>query len=185
MSIVSVILAPFALLLPDPPLAEPGDPQLAVSAQGATFENSPGRDNWADIVQRFRADPPEQVRIEQRTTIRIAPRRPLLRRDFLMDLPDREVGPRFIERKIGDCLQIGGIAGVQVSGGNRLVLFLRDRRMVSAKLERSCRARDFYSGFYVQRSTDGRLCVDRDTLLSRSGVNCKLTRIRQLIEVED
>jgi hypothetical protein len=29
---------------------------------------------------------------------------------------------------------------------------------------------------------DGRLCVDRDTLLSRSGMNCKLTRIRELVE---
>jgi hypothetical protein len=71
---------------------------------------------------------------------------------------------------------------VQPDRGSRLILYMRDRRMLSATLERACRARDFYSGFYVDRTNDGQLCVDRDTLLSRSGANCKLTRIRQLIE---
>ena len=37
--------------------------------------------------------------------------------------------------------------------------------MVSAALERSCSARDFYSGFYVERNADGQICVKRDTLL--------------------
>jgi hypothetical protein len=60
---------------------------------------------------------------------------------------------------------------------------MRDRRIVQARLERACRARDFYSGFYLARSSDGKLCVDRDTLQSRSGANCKLTRFRQLVEV--
>jgi hypothetical protein len=52
-------------------------------------------------------------------------------------------------------------------------------------LNRACRARDFYSGFYVERASDGRICVDRDTLLSRSGANCKLTRIRQLVDADE
>ena len=86
---------------------------------------------------------------------------------------------------MGKCLAVSGIAGVQSGGGSRLILFMRDRRIVSASLERACRARDFYSGFYLSQSEDGRLCVDRDTLLSRSGANCKLTRLRQLVEVDE
>lgn len=142
--------------------------------------------SWQAMSDAFRAQEQYQVRIEQRMTIRIAPRAPLPPQpNMLMDLPDREVGPRFIERKFGKCLPIAGIAGVQMGDQGTLVLFLRDRRMVSASLERACRARDFYSGFYLERNADGRLCVDRDTLLSRSGANCKLTRFRQLVEADD
>jgi hypothetical protein len=90
-----------------------------------------------------------------------------------------------VERNIGRCVPVSSISGVQPDSGGRLILFLRDRRMVSAVLERACRARDFYSGFYIERTTDGRLCVDRDTLLSRSGANCKLTRIRQLVDADE
>jgi hypothetical protein len=57
--------------------------------------------------------------------------------------------------------------------------------MVTAELERTCHARDFYSGFYLERNSDGMVCVDRDTLLSRSGTNCKLSRIRQLVPADD
>src|SRR3546814_6341601 len=96
-------------------------------------------------------------------------------------IPDEDMESHFSERKIGKCLPIAGIAGVQPNGSNHLLLFMRDQRLVSAELERACRARDFYLGFYLSRTSDGQLCVDRDTLLSRSGMNCKLTRIRQLI----
>ena len=105
--------------------------------------------------------------------------------NFLVDLPNRAITPRFVERKIGKCLPVASIAGVQADRENRLLLFMRDRRIVSAALERACRAQDFYSGFYMSRTGDGQLCVDRDSLQSRSGANCKLTRIRQLIESED
>lgn len=137
-------------------------------------------------VTAFRRIEPEsawQVRIEQRMTIRISPRasRPVTP-DMFVALPDEDDWSNFTERKIGKCLPIGAIAGVQPSRDSRLLLFLRDRRIVAAELERACRARDFYSGFYLARTSDGQICVDRDTLLSRSGMNCKLTRIRQLVE---
>jgi hypothetical protein len=105
--------------------------------------------------------------------------------NIIFDFRQREIAPRMTERKIGKCLPISGIAGVRPDAGNRVILFMRDRRMISAQLERSCRGRDFYSGFYVDRTPDGQLCVDRDTLLSRSGFNCKVARFRQLIEPDD
>lgn len=125
-----------------------------------------------------------QLRIEQRMTIRITPRSSMPLPDMFAGMPGDDGDERFTERKIGKCIQIGGIASVRPDRDNRLLLFMRDRRLVSAELDRSCRARDFYSGFYLERSEDGRLCVDRDTLLSRSGMNCKLTRIRELVEPE-
>ena len=126
-----------------------------------------------------------QVRIEQRITIRIAPRRPVLPPETALARPKRSNPPTLRERHMSKCVPVAALAGVQVTSDNRLLLFLRDSRVVSASLERACRARDFYSGFYQERHTDGKLCVDRDTLLSRSGANCKLSRLRQLVEGDD
>ena len=83
------------------------------------------------------------------------------------------------------CVPIAGISGVQTGNGNRLLLFLRDQRIISVNLERACRARDFYSGFYIERNADGKLCVDRDKLQSRSGAKCEVERMRQLVAVDD
>ena len=140
---------------------------------------------WTIAAHSFRAPVQEQVRIEQRMTIRIAPRAPAIPPPMFIDLPRQGMGQRFTERRFGRCLPMSGIAGVQSGGGNRLLLFLRDQRILSAELEKSCRARDFYSGFYVDRNADGQICIDRDMLHSRSGSNCTLTRLRQLVDVED
>lgn len=144
-----------------------------------------GRMVLSIVSEGFRPQAENQVRIEQRITIRIAPRAgppPPPFRPFMMDQPDRPDRPRISERHAGKCLPIAGIAGVQVGRDNRLMLYLRDRRVISLGLEKGCRAQDFYSGFYVERSQDGQLCVDRDRLQSRSGANCALTRLRQLVE---
>jgi len=141
--------------------------------------------SWQLVTRAFRPEGQNQVRIEQRMTIRISPRPLPPEASLLMDLPQGEVAPRYHERRIGKCLPASNIAGVQVAGRSRLILFMRDRRMISASLERACRARDFYSGFYLERSSDGRLCVDRDTLLSRNGTNCRITGMHELVEEED
>ena len=91
--------------------------------------------------------------------------------------------PRFEEARKEKCVPLEGIAGVQTGSGNRLVLYLRDRRMLSVNLEKSCRARDFYSGFYVEKNKDGRLCVERDKLQSRTGARCEVETMRELVEV--
>lgn len=124
-----------------------------------------------------------QVRIEQRVVVRITPQPPAARQNLLADLPQRQLAPRFEERGKEKCVALEGIAGVQTGSGNRLVLFLRDRRMISVNLEKACRARDFYSGFYVEKNKDGRLCVERDKLQSRTGASCEVEAMRQLVEV--
>lgn len=186
MGLLSSLLA---LLLPSPPGSEPWrPPETELVMPPLAVPSGPQASRgavWHLAADGFRPPVEHQVRIEQRVTIRISPRAEPPRANLLMDLPRRAVGPRFIERRMGKCLPVSGIVGVEAGAGNQLILFLRDRRMVSASLERACRARDFYSGFYLERSDDGRLCVERDTLLSRSGANCQLTRFRQLVEAED
>ena len=126
-----------------------------------------------------------QVRIERRVTIRISPYRQGNRNSLLARLPRQGVARTFEERKMDDCVPVSGIAGVQTGNGNRLLLFLNDQRIVSLNLERGCRARDFYSGFYIERNEDGRLCVKRDQLQSRSGAKCEVAGMRRLVEVDD
>ena len=76
------------------------------------------------IARNFQTEPENQVRIEQRVTIRISPRPQAMQPNMLMDLPTRPLPPRqrLAERDIGRCLPIAGIAGVEVSNDNRLIL---------------------------------------------------------------
>lgn len=204
MSLAAALLAPFALLLPVAEAtqwAPEADSAASVtersdrdrvreddSLQIASDSREPlavqfGAESFA--TRSFLPRSANQVRIEQSLRIRIEPQGPSspprYRPDMLVGIPQRSVSENFVERRMGKCIPIGNIAGVQPSGGNDLILYLRDRRMVRAQLERECRARDFYSGFYLSHSSDGRLCVDRDTLQSRSGANCKLSELRQLV----
>jgi len=127
-----------------------------------------------------------QMRIEKRVIIRITPHaRMPVQPQMLAEMPSGGFGPRLVERRMGDCVSASLIAGVQPSGSQGLVFYLRDRRVVSAELERGCRSRDFYSGLSLQRPDDGKRCIDRDRLQARNGAACRLTRIRQLVEVVD
>ena len=126
-----------------------------------------------------------QVRIEQRMVVRISPHAASNRQELAAQAFEREIASRYQERRIGKCIPLEAIAGVQTGGGNRIVLFLRDDRMISVSLAKSCRSRDFYSGFYVERNQDGRLCIERDLLQARTGAKCEIERLRQLIEASD
>lgn len=182
-SLTALLISPLALLMPAP-MADGAVARLTPVERTITTDEQRG-EGYQGMLNGIAPDTAYQVRIEQRMTIRIAPRPMPMVPNMLADLPEREVGPRFSEHKMGKCVTVSRIAGVQTGGVSRLILFMRDQSIVSAQLERACRARDFYSGFYVERSNDGQICVDRDTLLSRSGANCKLTRLRQLVEMDN
>jgi hypothetical protein len=183
MNSLFALAAPLALMLP---LAagtglsgrqEPSAPQSDAAQQSRAPQTNP-------LVAFHAQQSARQVRIEQRVVVRISPAVPGVRQNMLADLPQRATS-RFEEAGKEKCVPLEGIAGVQTGSGNRLVLFLRDRRMISVNLDKSCRARDFYSGFYVERSKDGRLCVDRDKLQSRTGAKCEVESMRRLVEVRD
>lgn len=124
-----------------------------------------------------------QIRVERRVFIRIGPRSFSNRRNMLAQLPVRT--RRYKERKAERCVQVEQIMGVETGSGNRLLLFLEEAEIMSVSLEKACRARDFYSGFYVDQNEDGKLCAERDTLQSRNGARCDIERIMELVAVED
>jgi hypothetical protein len=180
--------APLALMLPL--VAEMAD--VADASASAEDLSAPRCESASEappppinpLVAWRQSSAANQVRIEQRVVIRIAPAQPAARQNLAADLPNRAApAPRFEERGKEKCVGLQGIAGVQTGSGNRLVLFLRDRRMISVNLEKACRARDFYAGFYVEKNKDGQLCVSRDKLQSRTGARCEIETMRQLVEV--
>lgn len=137
---------------------------------------------WEQLAQSFQPRDAAQVRIEQRIIWRIAPMPGPARQSLTADTPRTTAPPRMVERKMGDCIPMAGIAGGRPQSGSRLLLFLRDRRLVAANLEKACAARDFYSGFYVDKpNADGRLCADRDRILARNGARCEISSFRQLV----
>ena len=162
------ILAPVALLLP------------ALSAVEVPHESG-----LPPVPMSQPIDPPvaQQVSISQHVTIRINARPAPMPFEPAMfeDDAHSDRDPPFVERKIGKCLPINLIVGVQPVADDRLLLILRDDRMISAKLEKGCQARAFYSGFIVKRNADGEICVKRDALLSRSGASCQVLALRQLV----
>lgn len=138
--------------------------------------------SWLDSVT---APIAYQVRIEQHIILRVSPRRNP-ERDTMMPVERNFEHPRrFVERRMGKCIEIGDIAGVRPESGSRLLLFMRDRHLIAADLEKACAARDFYSGFYIEKNDDGRLCVDRDKLLARSGSRCRVARLSLIVPVEE
>ena len=178
------IALPVALLAL--PATAPGDAMLAPPPGEAAAGTQPDGAGGALGFEEFRTIPvQDQVRIERRVIIRVAPRQPLAPQGFVGDLPRDEMPRQFEERRMSECVPVKAIAGVQVDKGNRLILFMRDRRVVGASLESSCRARDFYSGFYVERNEDGMLCARRDRLQSRSGASCDVRHLRRLVPVKD
>lgn len=185
-----IALTPLALALPLLAVAA-GVPSGSAAAKGPAPQCRAGAMGEGGVPERFldplaalrTSETVQQVRIEQRVVIRIAPQPPAARQNLMAEMPLAPSSPRFEERSKEKCVPLADIAAVQTGSGNRLVLFLRDRRMLSVNLEKSCLARDFYSGFYVEKSKDGRLCVSRDKLRSRTGASCEVDTMRQLVQV--
>ena len=171
------LLAPLALMLPGGgPVPDDAGLASAPAVVGSSLARLPGAAPAPALPEVDR-----QVRIEQHFFIRITPGGPAVPPQMQVELQQEEVPSHYEEHRVGRCLAIGGIGAVQGGEGNRLLLFMRDQHIISAMLEKACQARDFYSGFYVERNSDGLICADRDTLQSRSGANCKLKRLFELV----
>ena len=198
------IAAPLALLLPvawsETPSAEfaradETSAAVLIGAQEASnTAQSPNSDSALEADDAARSASLEafketlgvgQIRFEQRVIVRISPRGVGNRRNMLARLPTRAKTTRYKERKAERCVPVDRIAGVETGSGNRLLLFLQDSQILSLNLEKACRAKDFYSGFYVEQNKDGNLCVDRDTLQSRNGARCDIERMMELVAIED
>ena len=178
-------LAPIPLLLPNAAASE----RAALTPDGEQASAPAGLDParqqpFATFFDSYRTPSQGQVRVTQRVTIRITAHRQEAAQNLSAELPRPPLRTRLEEHKMGKCVAIGDIAAVVPGPENRLIFYMRDRTLVSAALDKECSAREFYSGFYVERTGDGKLCVKRDKLQSRAGASCELKRLSRLVAVQ-
>jgi hypothetical protein len=94
----------------------------------------------------------------------------------------QSVGPiKYKEKKIGKCLWVNRLGGSRPGPDRSLDLVTRDGILIRAYLGEGCLAREFYAGTYMERSYDGKLCVNRDLLHARTGAKCDIDKFRLLI----
>lgn len=189
MNSFAAVVAALALVVPAPRAALASAPAPGEArAEPAMSKFGPARpepDPFRAFRESYQPEAQRQVRIEQHVIIRITPRSRSTR-DEMFGPPLRgDDPPRYKEKKIDKCLPIDGIAGIAPGEENRLLLFMRDHQVLSAALERACDPAAFYLGAYVERSTDGKLCAGRDTIRSRTGATCRLSRISKLVAVKE
>lgn len=120
-----------------------------------------------------------QVRVDQRIIIRLpspvsAPAAVGAQRQSIAKL-------QYKEKKIGKCLWVDRLGGSRPGPDRTLDLLTRDGILIRAYLGDGCLAREFYAGAYMERSLDGKLCVDRDVLHARTGAKCDIDKFRLLI----
>lgn len=127
-----------------------------------------------------------QVIIERRIIIRVpAQRSPLT--NFTASQGEESLAPEmpivWKETKAPKCVEMRNIMGMRGVQRDSIDLMTRQNQRLRAELNRGCRALDFYSGFYMQKNEDGRLCEDRDSIHARSGAKCEIDKFRILVPV--
>lgn len=192
------LLASLALLLPlglVPTVDAPAEPSASARDEGVHRQAEPAKPpvsalplserapGWSPLREAGQPRSANQVRIERRVIIRISPAPGRAPQSFApQSSPFRGTPRQFVERPFKGCLDTAAIAAVAPEG-RRLLLFTRDRQMLAAQLENACSPREFYQGFYMERSKDGKLCPRRDKLLSRSGARCSVDKLHRMVEV--
>lgn len=122
-----------------------------------------------------------QLTIRERIVIRIPRVRPVTDASVrsLSALPAAAT-PVWIEKRAADCVPVAALTGASVDRSGAVDLMVEDGRRLRAKLEDECPTLDFYSGFYLKRTSDGQICAKRDALRSRSGAHCAIKGFRTL-----
>jgi len=115
-----------------------------------------------------------QITIRERVIIRVPTRAPAA--------PEKPAKPvKWKEKKAPHCIALNALAGAAVTKEDSIDLIMRGGTRLRARLDRNCPALDFYSGFYIKPTRDGRICADRDTIHARSGGQCEISAFRTLV----
>jgi hypothetical protein len=127
-----------------------------------------------------------QMVIEQQLIIRVPAQRSQLN-NFAAPPPPRiaDVPIVWKEKKAPKCVAMRNIVGMSAVQRDSIDLITRQKQRLRAQLNRGCRALDFYAGFYMEGSKDGKLCEDRDEIHARTGAKCEVDKFRLLVPVRD
>lgn len=116
--------------------------------------------------------PPEKVELAQLS----------IEQTLIVRVPRKPVKPLKWKTKKGPkCVAMSTIAGAAVVADDAIDLALRGGQRIRAQFSDDCPALDYYSGFYILPTDDGRICADRDVIRTRSGGQCEIRRFRKLL----
>lgn len=110
-----------------------------------------------------------------------------IQQTLIVKVPKRTAAPKPIkwkEKRGPKCVQMAAIAGAAVVADDAIDLVLRGGQRYRAEFSSRCPALDYYSGFYILPTEDGRICADRDIIRTRAGGQCEIERFRKLVLVE-
>lgn len=113
-----------------------------------------------------------QVQIQRSSIVRVPPAAPPSRLAQVV---------KWKEKGAPNCIKWSSMAAAMVSSPTTIDLVVRGGTRYRVKLEKSCQAIDFYSGFYVKATKDGRVCEDRNSIHSRSGGECLIDKYKTLV----
>lgn len=91
------------------------------------------------------------------------------------------IPPAWREKKGPRCVEMKSLTGAAISDDGDVDLIVEGVRRLRAKLDEGCPVLNFYTGFYLKPTADGKICARRDTLRSRSGTRCGIDRFRKLV----
>ena len=75
---------------------------------------------------------------------------------------------------------MNALAAAAIFKADAVDLMLRGGKRLRALLDDDCPALDFYSGFYITPSDDGKICAGRDMIHSRAGGKCGIDKFKTL-----
>jgi hypothetical protein len=87
---------------------------------------------------------------------------------------------RWRESRGPRCVSAQRLVGATSLRPDSVDLILRDNSRIRARLQRRCPALDYYRGFYINATEDGRICADRDSIRSRAGGECQIDNFMAL-----
>ena len=87
----------------------------------------------------------------------------------------------FHEKDGPQCVPGDALVAATIPTDDRVDIMLRGGQRLRIRLDKKCRTLDYYTGFYVTAGHDGQVCAHRDSIRTRSGDECGITRFRRLV----
>ena len=137
----------------------------------------------AALTASSASEPP--VASDQERTVRARFTQRVIIRVPKMAPPPRGTRPfsaqKWEERRAPRCMATARIAAAAVRDRRNIDLLTNNGERMRARLDKRCPTLDFYSGFYIRQTADGRVCADRDSIRTRSGATCQIDAFRRLV----
>lgn len=119
-----------------------------------------------------------QMLFHQHIVIRI-PRMPAPR---AMTMPQPSLPSTDFREKDGpECVASDDLIAATIPTDDRVDVMMRGGERLRIRLDKKCRTLDYYTGFYVTAGHDGQVCAKRDSIRTRSGDECGITKFRRLV----